>query len=118
MNPASMIATIAPNTPRSLCGILLGTIRWIFGIATGATVLLLGATASARTAFEVVGNDAPAWSPDGTQIAFTSFRNGKGDIYVMHPDGSDQTRLTTSAAHDDLAAWSPDSKHIAFTSCD
>jgi dipeptidyl aminopeptidase/acylaminoacyl peptidase len=116
MNPASMIATIAPNTRRSLCGILRGTIRWIFPIATGAAVLLLGATASARSAFEVVGNDAPAWSPDGTQIAFTSFRNGKGDIYVMHPDGSDQTRLTTSGAHDDLAAWSPDSKRIAFAS--
>jgi dipeptidyl aminopeptidase/acylaminoacyl peptidase len=116
MNPASMIATIAPNTPTSVCGILRSTIRWTIPIATGAAALLLGATASARTEIEVVGNDAPAWSPDGTQIAFTSFRNGKGDIYVMLPDGSGQTRLTTSNAHDDLAAWSPDSKRIAFAS--
>ncbi len=62
-----------------------------------------------------MGNDAPAWSPDGGQIAFTSFRNGKGDIYVMRPDGKGQLRLTTSEAHDDLAAWSPDSKQIAFS---
>src|SRR5207245_1996346 len=46
----------------------------------------------------------------------TSFRNGKGDIYIMRPDGKDQLRLTTSAAHDDLATWSPDSKRIAFAS--
>jgi Tol biopolymer transport system component len=92
-------------------------IRQILPIAIGAAALLLGAgAASARTAIDVVGNDAPAWSPDGTQIAFTSFRNGKGDIYVMRPDGKDQLRLTTSAAHDDLATWSPDSKRIAFAS--
>lgn len=107
---------MAPSTPGSLCGILQGTIRWILPIATGAALLLLGTNASARTAFEVVGNDAPAWSPDGTQIAFTSFRNGKGDIYVMRPNGQEQVRLTKSDAHDDLAAWSPDSKRIAFAS--
>jgi Tol biopolymer transport system component len=65
---------------------------------------------------KVVGDDAPAWAPDGGLIAFTSFRNGRGDIYVMRPDGKAQRRLTKSAAHDDLPAWSPDSKRIAFTS--
>jgi Tol biopolymer transport system component len=94
-----------------------GTIRRILPIVSGAAVLLLGVTAaSARAEFEVVGNDAPAWSPDGTEIAFTSFRNGKGDIYVMRPNGKNQQRLTTSDAHDDLAAWSPNSKQIAFSS--
>ncbi len=64
----------------------------------------------------MVGNDSPAWSPDGTRIAFTSFRNGKGDIYVMNADGGDARRLTTSPAYDDLPAWSPDGRRIAFTS--
>jgi len=83
----------------------------------GAAALTLGgASAAARPGVDVVGNDAPAWSPGGTEIAFTSFRNGRGDIYVMEPDGTHQRRLTTDSGHDDLATWSPDGKRIAFSS--
>jgi WD40-like Beta Propeller Repeat len=38
-----------------------------------------------------------AWSPDGTKVAFSSFREGRYDVYVMNTDGSDQVRLTTNA---------------------
>ena len=31
-------------------------------------------------------NEAPAWSPDGTRIAFSSSRTGRGDIYIMDVD--------------------------------
>jgi Tol biopolymer transport system component len=64
----------------------------------------------------VVGNDAPSWSPDGNSIAFVSFRNGKGDIYVMNTRGGDQRRLTSDPGHEDLPTWSPDGKRIAFVS--
>jgi len=47
------------------------------------------------------GRDAdPAWSPDGTKIAFTSSRNGNFEVYVMNANGSAQTRLTTNPAAD------------------
>jgi len=38
----------------------------------------------------------PAWSPDGTRIAFVSDRTHRdlGDIYVMKADGTGQKRLT------------------------
>jgi Tol biopolymer transport system component len=41
----------------------------------------------------------PAWSPDGTQIAFFSKRSGNGDIYKMNavPDAA-QIRLTSGTA--------------------
>ena len=38
----------------------------------------------------------PAWSPDGTRIAFASAREGSFDIYVMNADGTGTTRLTSS----------------------
>ena len=65
-------------------------------------------------------NDAidwfPAWSPDGTQIAFESNRDGDYEIYVMAADGSQPTRLTRNSARDRSPAWSPDGTQIAFES--
>ena len=59
---------------------------------------------------------SPAWSPDGTQIAFGSDRDGGWGIYVMRADGSWVTRLSRGSARDDAPAWSPDGRRIAFTS--
>ncbi len=58
----------------------------------------------------------PAWSPDGTRIAFVSDRDGKPNIYVMDADGKNQKRLTNNDTMNYWPAWSPDSKKIAFLS--
>ena len=58
----------------------------------------------------------PAWSPDGTRIAFASDRDGQWDVWVMNADGSDQRRLTDDLADDAHPAWSPDGMRIAFES--
>ena len=63
------------------------------------------------------GDDVePAWSPDGTKIAFFRIeRDMYPAIYVMNADGSGQTRLmdlhTGTGAN---PAWSSDGKKIAF----
>jgi uncharacterized repeat protein (TIGR01451 family) len=59
---------------------------------------------------------SPAWSPDGSRIAFQSYRDGQAEIYVMNADGANQTRLTVSADYDGDPAWSPDGGKIVFVS--
>ena len=58
----------------------------------------------------------PAWSPDGSRIAFSSSRDGIADreLYVMNADGTNQTRLTDNTIDDHRPTWSPDSQKIAF----
>src|SRR5438445_299221 len=50
------------------------------------------------------------------KIAFTSDRDGNPEIYVMNPDGTNQTRLTNNSIVDDHAMWSPDGTKLAFLS--
>jgi hypothetical protein len=61
----------------------------------------------------------PAWSPDGSEIAFSSTRGGANShIWVMNADGSNLRQLTTDAttlnATGDRPDWSPDGTKIAF----
>ena len=59
----------------------------------------------------------PAWSPDGTKLAFVQDNGsaGSGDIYTMTTTGTSLTRLTTSTAWEGQPDWAPDGTRIAYT---
>jgi len=58
----------------------------------------------------------PAWSPDGTWLAFGGRDGGAMDIYAVHPDGSGQQQLTNDGLLARAPAWSPDGAHVAYLS--
>src|SRR6266516_5262507 len=65
-------------------------------------------------------DDWPAWSPDGSKIAFQSDRYANAqqplDIFVMNADGTTVVRLTTDTTQEGEPAWSPDGSKIVFVS--
>jgi len=64
-------------------------------------------------------DDFPAWSPDGTKLAFAESNPSSGtadDVYTMNADGTGKTQLTDNIDHDYAPTWSPDGTKIAFFS--
>ena len=79
-------------------------------------IFLMNADGTGQTGLNrFMGTDMdPAWSADGTRIAFTRLHSG---IYVMNADGTGVVRLTDSGlCSDSQPAWSPDGTQIAFHS--
>ena len=62
---------------------------------------------------------APAWSPDGSRVAFARTMDGRRSyqIYVARADGTGLRRLTRGR-FDTQPAWSPDGLWIAYAAAD
>lgn len=62
---------------------------------------------------------SPMWAPDGKSLAFSSWRTGYQDIYLLFPYGGAPMQSLTRGTPEKqswLPAWSPDGSKIAFTS--
>lgn len=55
---------------------------------------------------------SPAWSPDGTRLAYVSFQSGKPVVYVHHLSGK-QTAVANYKGNNSAPAWSPDGSRLA-----
>ncbi|HLU88548.1 MAG TPA: DPP IV N-terminal domain-containing protein, partial [Cyclobacteriaceae bacterium] len=58
----------------------------------------------------------PAWSPDGQQLVFHSYRDGNYHIYTINKDGSGLTQLTSGISDNREPHWSPDGSSVIFSS--
>jgi uncharacterized repeat protein (TIGR01451 family) len=73
--------------------------------SNGTNPIKLTDDASAGPYYAVASH--PAYSPDGTKIAYESDRDGNNEIYVMNADGSGQTRITYNPTYDGKPDWQP-----------
>ena len=91
------------------------------GSADIYVVPVAGGTRVKLTSMAGINTD-PAWSPDGTKIAFASNSDGNYDLYVMDADGANVMNLTNDDAsvpplvNNRFPSWSPDGTKIAYTS--
>src|SRR5262249_31335945 len=61
-------------------------------------------------------NISPVWSPDARAIAYTSYRNGPPDIFVMRIYEGTSSNPTKGTGNNCLPMFSPDGKQIAYIS--
>jgi Tol biopolymer transport system component len=130
--------TVGGDNPRTVEVVAGEDVAVTFQVTCAARTLAFSSSRSGSLAIYTLGADgsgierlthdaapgfatAPAWSPDGSKIVFSSTRDRstatKGlDIWVMDASGSSPTRLTNAAGQNGRAAWSHDGTKIAFTS--
>lgn len=118
---SALYPTTSPDGGR----VLFTMIRSPIGDTDRAIAVVQADGSGLQTLFDVAGayDSAPAWSPDGSQIAFESNADVGGanperdmEIWTMAADGSARRQLTRNRAHDEGPAWSPDSRLLAYTS--
>jgi len=88
---------------------------WIMNVATGLPI---------RVGDEKSRGSQPAWSPDGTQLAFSGRLGEKSGLILCKADGTALQFLTATLGTNSSAItnagkeieWSPDGKQIAFVS--
>ena len=67
-----------------------------------------------RITFEGSYNTSPSWSPGGDKIVFSG-RRGPNQIFIVNPDGTGLTQLTSQGNNED-PSFSPDGRYITFSS--
>jgi dipeptidyl aminopeptidase/acylaminoacyl peptidase len=79
---------------------------WVADTTTGASRQLTNAKKSSQS---------PAWSPDGTKIAFASDRTDKRQIYLINPLAGEADALSSLEDGVSSFEWAPDGKSIAYS---
>jgi TolB protein len=126
----TFIGGSAQRTPQPATSVPRGAIAFVRvagdAIDAAREIYITNPDGSGVTALTDAGADGmaaaePAWSPDGTKMAFVlgspehlGAYAGDGDIYVMNADGTRLIRLTEGLRAAG-PAWSPDGTEIVFS---
>src|ERR1700761_2894175 len=85
------------------------------GIGSDIVVVGLGGGGTQRLTDANSINVSPCYSPDGSQIVFSSDRDGTPQIYVMGADGGGAKRISFGSGNYGTPVWSPRGDLIVFT---
>jgi len=90
-----------------------------FGVVRGIAVVNPDGSGFAR--LTTANDHTPAWSPDGSRIAFVRGAAGgdglsTSEIYVMNADGSGARAVTNDPPANTDPSWSPDGSQLAYAS--
>ncbi len=101
----NIAAALSPDG-RTIAFDLVGRI-WTLPATGGTATVLTELLAEARQ---------PAWSPDGSRIAFQSYKDGTWHIWSIARDGSDLRQHTTGDFDEREPDYTPDGRSIVFSS--
>ncbi|MGE5236409.1 MAG: hypothetical protein ACM3O7_08685 [Acidobacteriota bacterium] len=116
----AQLLTVGPVRGRDLAYSPNGDRIAVFARKERGRVLLLLDTLHGGIAREIpIAVDqamSPAYSPDGTLIAFHAYQNGRGDIYLLNLDTGEVRNLTNDDAFDSAPTFTPDGTHVVYSS--
>jgi Tol biopolymer transport system component len=88
-----------------------GTVRGRLAFVRAGDIYVYDPTSESTLQLTSGGNFGyPAWSPDGSRIAFSQVNQGPGQIHVINADGSGLQLVGEGRS----PAWSPDGRRLAF----
>lgn len=117
MGPVSLVALYGSQINYLASLAMLDRIVYTSGTLSNANIYIcdLDGTNRTRVTNNTANETAPAWSPDGTTIAFTRQRPPQdAEVCLIGADGSNPRALTDNTATDCHPTWSPDGRRIAF----
>jgi hypothetical protein len=114
--PQSSRQSVVPRW-RLMCGVIV--------LAVGAGFFAYRRTSTHRTVvqrtltrltFDDGLQTEPTWTPDARDVAYSSDRGGKFDIWVQQVSGGNPIQVTKGPGQNWQPDWSPDGKYIAYRS--
>jgi Tol biopolymer transport system component len=114
LNAALVVGAVSLQTAQPAFEIWKQNVSW--AVPMNILGMIVGGGGLANMTKNSAEDFSPAWSPDGSRIAFDSNRNGNYEIFVMNADSTGVMNMTNHADWDVHPSWSSDGGHIAFVS--
>ena len=109
-------ATAQSNTPLLLRMPTVSQTQVVFNYGGNLWIVSRDGGDARRLTSDIGEDTDPAFSPDGSMVAFTGEYDGNKDVYVVPAAGGVPKRLTYHPADDLVLGWTPDGKKVLYRS--